>query len=60
MKGFADKLMGISPAYENFIKMSRSARIAYTRRYLSFKSEEARQRDFARIVDKLNTHVRGI
>ena len=50
----AEKLCGISPAYENFTRMSPSVRRAYAGRYLSFKSEEARRRDFEKIVDRLN------
>jgi uncharacterized protein YdeI (YjbR/CyaY-like superfamily) len=57
-EAFAKKLAGILPAYENFNSMSRSVRLAYTRRYLSFKSEEARQRDFDRIVDRLNQNLK--
>jgi hypothetical protein len=38
--------------------MSSSVRRAYTGRYLSFKSEEARQRDFDRIVDRLNRNLK--
>jgi len=55
---FTEKLKGISPAYENFTKMSRSVRLTYTGRYLSFKSEDARQRDFERIVDRLNQNLK--
>jgi len=55
---FAEKLAGLSPAYENFNNMPRSVRHTYTRRYLSFKSEEARQRDFAKIVDRLNQNLK--
>ncbi|MEA4918831.1 YdeI/OmpD-associated family protein, partial [Proteiniphilum sp.] len=55
---FAEKLAGISPAYENFNNMSRSIRFTYTKRYLSFKSEEARQRDFEKIVDRLNKNLK--
>jgi len=55
---FMEKLAGLSPACENFIKMPRSVQIAYTGRHLSFKSEEARQRDFAKIVDRLNNNLR--
>jgi len=55
---FTEKLAGSSPAYDNFIQMSRSVRFAYTGRYLSFKSEEARQRDFERIVDRLNNNLK--
>ena len=52
------KLEGISPAFENFHKMPRSVRLTYTRRYLSFKTEEARQRDFEKIVDRLNKNLK--
>ena len=55
---FTEKLAGISPAYENFIKMPRSIQSAYTGRYLSFKSEEARQRDFEKIIDRLNRNLK--
>jgi uncharacterized protein YdeI (YjbR/CyaY-like superfamily) len=58
VKAFAEKLVGISPAYENFNKMPPSVRSAYTGRYLSFKSEEARQRDFVRIVERLNQSLK--
>jgi len=50
----AEKLSGLLPAYENFIKMPPSARRTLTRRHFSFKSEEARQRDFFKIVDMLH------
>ena len=55
---FAEKLEGISPAYENFSKMPKSVRAIYTGRYLSFKTEEGRQRDFERIVDRLNQNLK--
>jgi uncharacterized protein YdeI (YjbR/CyaY-like superfamily) len=55
---FAEKLLGISPAYENFNKMSRSVRFTYTGRYLSFKSEKARQRDFKKIAERLNKNLK--
>jgi uncharacterized protein YdeI (YjbR/CyaY-like superfamily) len=55
---FAEKLVCISPAYENFNQMSRSVRTTYTGRYISFKSEEARQRDFEKIVDRLNKNLK--
>lgn len=54
VEALAEKLVGSSPAYKNFIKMPSSAQRTNTRRYLSFKSEEARQRDFLKIVDMLN------
>jgi len=55
---FTKKLTGKSPAYENFFKMSPSVKITYTRRYFSFKSEEARQRDFIKIIDRLNKNLK--
>ena len=55
---FAEKLDGISPAYKNFKNMPPSARRTYTRRHLSFKSDEARQRDFEKIVDRLNKNLK--
>jgi uncharacterized protein YdeI (YjbR/CyaY-like superfamily) len=58
IEAFTEKLIGISPAYDNFIKMPPSVRSAYTGRYLSFKSEEARQRDFMKIVDRLNNNLK--
>jgi uncharacterized protein YdeI (YjbR/CyaY-like superfamily) len=58
VEAFAEKLAGISPAYENFRQMPPSVRRTYTQRYLSFKSEEARQRDFAKIVDRLNRNLK--
>ena len=58
IKEFTKKLTGISPAYENFINMSRSVKLTYTRRHFSFKSEEARQRDFKKIIDRLNNNLK--
>jgi len=58
VKAFAEKLVDISPAYENFNNMPRSVRFAYAGRYFSFKSEEARQRDFERIVERLNKNLK--
>ena len=58
VEAFAEKLTGISPASENFKNMSASVRIAYTGRYLSFKREEAQQRDFEKIVDRLNKNLK--
>lgn len=58
IEAFADKLRGISPAYENFNNMSSSVRRTYTGRYFSFKTEEARQRDFEKIVDRLNKNLK--
>jgi uncharacterized protein YdeI (YjbR/CyaY-like superfamily) len=58
MEAFAAKLAGYSPAYENFTCMPPSVRRVYTGRYLSFKTEEARQRDFLKIVDRLNQNLK--
>ena len=58
IEAFAAKLVGLSPAYENFTKMSLSVRRTYTGRYLSFKTEEARQRDLEKIVDRLNNNLK--
>jgi uncharacterized protein YdeI (YjbR/CyaY-like superfamily) len=58
VKAFADKLVGLLPAYENFNNMSRSVQTTYARRYHSFKSEETRQRDFEKIVDRLNQNLK--
>lgn len=55
---FEDKLSTFLPAYENFIKMPRSAKVAYVRRYLSYKNEETRQRDFEKIVDMLYKNLK--
>ncbi len=55
---FEEKLTGSLPAQENFVKMSRSAKVAYVRRYLSFKNEETRQRDFEKIVDMLSQNLK--
>ncbi len=58
IEDLAERLKGLSPAYENFCAMSESVRRTYTRRYLSFKTEEARQRDFLKIVDRLNQNLK--
>ena len=57
-QAFAQKLTGISPARENFENMPASVRLTYTKRYLSFKTEEARARDFEKIVDRLNKNLK--
>jgi uncharacterized protein YdeI (YjbR/CyaY-like superfamily) len=54
----AERLRDFSPAFENFCAMSPSVQRTYARRYLSFKSEEARERDFERIVDRLNRNLK--
>ena len=58
VKAFAKKLSGVSPAYENFNRMPPSVQAAYTGRYLSFKTEAARQKDFEKIVDRLNKNLK--
>ena len=55
---FAAKLAGLSPAYENFQNMPPSVQVTYTGRHLSFKTEEARQRDFEKIVERLNQNLK--
>jgi len=57
-EAFTKKLSAISPAYENFCNMPPSVQRTYTMRYLSFKSEEARERDFKKIVDRLNNNLK--
>jgi uncharacterized protein YdeI (YjbR/CyaY-like superfamily) len=57
-EAFATKLAGISPAYENFRNMSPSVQRTYTMRYFSFKTEEARQKDFEKIIDRLNKNLK--
>jgi uncharacterized protein YdeI (YjbR/CyaY-like superfamily) len=58
IEAFAQKLAGISPAFENFCNMSQSVRRTYTGRYHSFKSFDARERDFEKIVDRLNNNLK--
>ena len=58
IEAFTTKLSGMSPAYENFLNMSPSVRRTYTGRYLSFKSDDARERDFEKIVDRLNRNLK--
>jgi hypothetical protein len=50
IEAFAKKLAGISPAQENFANMPPSIRRTYTGRHLSFKTEEARERDFLKLL----------
>ena len=57
-EAFESKLSEFSPAYENYCNMSPSVQKTYTMRYLSFKNEEARQRDFDKIVDRLNNNLK--
>jgi uncharacterized protein YdeI (YjbR/CyaY-like superfamily) len=58
IEALAKKLQGISPAYENFMKMSPSVKRTYTGAYFAPKSDEARQRGFDRIVDRLNKNLK--
>ena len=58
VEAFAKKIAGISPAYENFQAMSPSVRLTYTKRYHSFKTEEARERDFQKIIERLNRNLK--
>lgn len=53
-----ERLRGHSPAFEHFCAMSPSVRRTYARRYLSFKSDEARERDLARIIDRLDQNLK--
>ena len=55
---FTAKLSGISPAYENFCNMPPSVQRTYTMRYHSFKTDEARERDFVKIIDRLNNNLK--
>ncbi len=57
-EAFTTKLAGISPAYENFCNMPPSVQRTYVGRYHSFKTEEARERDFAKIVERLNQNLK--
>jgi len=59
IEAFTQKLAGISPAYENYCKMSRSVRSSYARWNLGdYKTEESRQRNFEKIVDRLNRNLK--
>lgn len=58
IESLAGRLRAISPAYENFMQMSPSVRRTYTGAYLAPKSEDARQRGFERIVDRLNKNLK--
>lgn len=58
IESLAERLHGISPAYENFMKMSPSVKRTYTGAYFAPKSEDTRQRGFDRIVDRLNKNLK--
>lgn len=55
---FIEKIKEHSLAYENFCKMSPSIQKVYNKRYLSFKTEEVRQKDFLKIIDRLNKNLK--
>ncbi len=55
---FADKLTEYPLAHGNFMNMPRSAKVAYVRRYLSYKKEETRQSDFEKVVDMLGQNLK--
>ena len=55
---FAEKLSGFIPACENFNNMSPSVRLTYTKGYYSYKTEEARERNFHKIVERLNKNLK--
>jgi len=57
-EAFVSKLSAFSPAYENFCNMPPSVQRTYTMRYISFRTDEARQRDFEKIVDRLNNNLK--
>ncbi len=54
VEAFTKKLSDFHPAYENYMKLSEYRRIIEARRYYSFKTEAARERDFLKIVEMLN------
>ncbi len=58
MEAFISKLAAFSRAHENFCNMPSSVQRTYLKRYLSFKTEEARRRDFEKIVDRLNKNLK--
>jgi uncharacterized protein YdeI (YjbR/CyaY-like superfamily) len=58
IEALSAKLNGLSPAYENFAAMPPSVKRTYARRYASFKTEEARERDFIKIVERLNNNLK--
>ncbi len=55
---FVEKLNGYSPAKENYLAMSPSVQRTYARRYFSFKTDEARERDFLKIIERLNQNLK--
>jgi uncharacterized protein YdeI (YjbR/CyaY-like superfamily) len=53
VEAFAEKLKAFPQAYEGFLKMPPSAKLAAARWYLSPKNEAVRQREFPKIVEAL-------
>ena len=51
---FIKKLSEYHPAYENYMKLPPYRRTTEVKRFWSFKTEAARERDFIKIVDMLN------
>lgn len=58
IEAFAEKLSEFSPAYENFNNMSPSIQMTYTKGYYSYKTEEARERNFKKMIDRLNKNLK--
>ena len=58
IRTFMEKLAGISPACENFQSMPPSVQRTYAARYFSFKTAEARQHDFEKIINRLHNNLR--
>jgi len=53
VEAFAEKLKDFPRAYESFMKMPPSGRLAVTRWYLSSKNEAIRERELPKIVEAL-------
>ena len=58
MGAFKVLLSAYTPAYENFLEMSPSVQATYLRRHLSFATETSRERDFVKIIDRLNQNLK--
>jgi uncharacterized protein YdeI (YjbR/CyaY-like superfamily) len=54
----AAQLKGIEPAFTNFDAMSPSVRRTYTALWFEGKTEETRNKTFAKIVDRLNRNLK--
>jgi uncharacterized protein YdeI (YjbR/CyaY-like superfamily) len=58
LQAFEDMLKPFETAYENFMKMSKSARKAYAGSYIfGAKTEEGKQKRFTSIVERLNLNL---